>query len=61
MSLEQIHAVIAHAPPDFSLPHQVMQVRQRFPGGEKELMGVALALEKPSEHIDPGHRPGGNR
>lgn len=61
MSPEQIKAVIAHAPPDFSLPHQVMQVRQRLPGGKKERMDVEVALAKLSRNMDPGHRPDGNR
>lgn len=58
MTLEQIHAIVAHAAADFSLPHQVMQVRQRLAGGKKQLMGVELALEQLPQDLDPGHRPG---
>ncbi|MCH7935463.1 MAG: hypothetical protein IH994_00020 [Proteobacteria bacterium] len=54
MTLEHIHAIIVHAPPDFSLPHQVMQVRQRLGGGKKELIGVELALEQLPQDLDPG-------
>ena len=58
MTLEQMNAIIAHAPPDNSLPHQVMQVRQGLADGEKKLMRVEVALEQLAQHLDRGHRDG---
>jgi hypothetical protein len=58
MTLEQMNAIIAHAPPDASLPYQVMQVRQGLANGEKKLMRVEVALEQLAQHLDPGHRNG---
>jgi len=56
LTLKQMHAVCVPAAPDFSLPHQVMQVRQRLAEGEKQLMGVEFAPEQLAQHLDPGHR-----
>lgn len=50
MTLEQMKAIIAHAPPDASLPYQVMQVRRGLAHGEKKLIRVEAALEKLARH-----------
>ena len=60
-TLKQIHILNAQAPPDFSLPHQVMQVSQCLTNGKKRLMRVELALEKLSHHLNTGQRLSDNR
>ena len=53
MTLEQMHAICVLAPPDFSLPDQVMQVRQGFADGEEQLVRVEFALEQLAQHLNP--------
>ncbi len=51
MTLEQMNAIIAHAPPDASLPYQVMRVRRGLAHGGKKPMRVEAALEKLAKHL----------
>ena len=56
-----MYAINAHAPPDFTLPHQVVKVGQGLPNSEKQLMRVEFSLEELSQDLNTGHRVSGNR